>query len=131
LKRERDRVIVDTNIWIEFFKQKSLFGDRLETLILENSAWVCGIIIFELMQGIKSDTEKFKILGTLSDMHYIEMSKSLWLKSAELSMSLKKKGVNLPLSDIFIAAIALEYDLSIFTLDKHFNQIPGVKIYRA
>ncbi len=131
MKKERNRVIVDTSIWIEFFKQKSLFGDRLETLILENATWVCGTIIFELMQGIKSDTEKFKILETLADMNYIEMSKLLWLKSAELSAFLKKKGVNLPLSDILIAAVALEYDLSIFTLDKHFNQIPGVRIYRA
>lgn len=131
MRKERNRVIVDTSIWIEFFKQKSLFGDKLETLILENATWVCGTIIFELMQGIKSDTEKFKILETLADMHYVEMSKSLWLKSAELSVSLKRKGVNLPLSDIFIAAIALQYDLSIFTLDKHFEKIPGVKIYRV
>jgi len=36
----------------------------------------------------------------------------------------------LPLSDIFIAAIAIGHDLSIFTLDKHFSQIPNLKLYK-
>jgi predicted nucleic acid-binding protein len=42
----------------------------------------------------------------------------------------KKKGLTLPLSDIFIAAIAVEHDIPVFTLDKHFSQIPGVKLYQ-
>jgi len=45
--------------------------------------------------------------------------------------SLREKGLALPHSDIFIAAIAIEYNLSIFTLDEHFAQIPGVKLYKA
>jgi len=43
---------------------------------------------------------------------------------------LRKKGIVIPLSDILIAAISLEYDLSIFTLDKHFDDIPGITIYK-
>jgi hypothetical protein len=36
---------------------------------------------------------------------------------------------SLPLSDILIAAIAIENDLSIYTLDNHFIQIPNLKLY--
>jgi predicted nucleic acid-binding protein len=42
---------------------------------------------------------------------------------------LKKKGVNLPLSDMFIASIAIKHDLSVFTLDNHFTQIPNLRIH--
>jgi len=126
----KNRILADTSVWIEFFRLRSSFGDKLEALLAENSVWLCGVILFELLQGVKSDDEKTLIVETLSDLRYVEMSQPLWEKCAELSASLKKKGLTLPLSDIFIAAIAIEHDLQIFTLDKHFEQIPKVKVYK-
>lgn len=126
----KNRILTDTSIWIEFFKSKSKMGDKLESLLVENSVWTCGIVVFELLQGVKSEPEKLKILDTLSSLPYVEMTSLLWQKSAELSITLKKEGLNLPLSDIFIAAIAIENNLSIFTIDKHFEQIPNVMIYK-
>lgn len=123
-------ILADTSVWIEFFKSRSVIGDRLEALIIENSVWSCGVVMFELLQGVKSEAEKSVILDTLSNLSYVEMSPSLWQKSATLAASLKKKGITLPLTDIFISSIALEYNLSIFTLDKHFRQVPGLKIYK-
>jgi predicted nucleic acid-binding protein len=38
--------------------------------------------------------------------------------------------MTLPLSDIAIAALSLEHNLSIFTLDGHFTKIPGVKLHK-
>ena len=87
--------------------------------------------MFELLQGIKSEGEKNKILSILATLPYFEMTQKLWQSAAELSLSLKKNGVSLPLSDIFISAIAIENDLSVYTLDNHFEQIPGLKIYRT
>lgn len=122
-------ILSDTCVWIEFFKTTSETGNKLESLILENSVWVCGVVLFELLQGIRSENEKIKILSALSDLPYVEMSKSLWQKAGELSASLKKKGSSIPFSDICMSAIALEYNLTVFTVDKHFNQIPGLRIY--
>ena len=131
MEKEDNGVLVDTSIWIEFFKPHSEMGDNLEKLIKEDSVWACGIVLFELVQGTKTGEEKNKILGILSDLKYVEMSPLLWQKAGELSASLKKKGINLPLSDIFIAILAIEHDLQIFTLDKHFEEIPGVKVYKG
>ncbi len=123
-------ILADTSVWIEFFKPESPAGKKLEALLVKNLVRICGIILLELLQGVKSEAEKIKILEALSTIEYFEMTKSLWQNSADLSASLKKKGVNLPLSDIFIASISIEHGLPIFTLDKHFEQIPGVKIYK-
>jgi predicted nucleic acid-binding protein len=98
-------------------------------LLMENAVWICGIVMFEILQGIKSEGEKNKILGVLASLPHIEMTKKLWQSAAELSILVKKNGVNLPLSDIFIAAIAIENNLSVFTLDQHFTQIPNLKLY--
>ena len=123
-------ILADTSVWIEFFKQNSGTGDALEALILEDAVWTCGVVLFELVQGVRSDVEKEQILTTVSHLRYVEMSKPLWQKAGDLSASLRKKGLTLPHSDIFIAAIAIEYNLSIFTLDGHFAQIPGVKLHK-
>lgn len=122
-------ILADTSIWIEFFRSASKIGTRLETCIVENSLWVCGIVILELIQGIRSEAEKTKILETLSSLRYAEMTKSMWQKSGELSAAVKKKGLNLPLSDIILATLAIEHNLQVFTIDKHFEEIPGVRIY--
>ena len=59
------------------------------------------------------------------------MTQKLWQSAAELSIAVKKNGVNLPLSGIFIATVAIENDLSIYTLDKHFEQIPNLRLYQG
>lgn len=122
-------ILADTSVWIEFFRPVSETGSRLESLITANMVWSCGIVMFELLQGVRSSDEKKAVLNALSGLSYIEMNEKLWQSAAALSSTLKKTGLNLPSSDIFIAAIAIEYDLSIFTLDRHFEQIPGVKLY--
>lgn len=124
-------ILADTSVWIEFFKQRSGTGDRLEALILEGSIWVCGVVLFELVQGLKSDTERVKILGTVSHLPYVEMTPALWQKAGDLSSSIRKKGLTIPLSDILIAAVAIEHNLQIFTLDGHFEQIHEVKLYQS
>lgn len=125
----KNRILVDTTIWIEFFRARSKIGDHLEMLLLENAVSTCGVVMFEVLQGIKSEGEKNKILGVLASLPYVEMTRKLWHRAADLSILLKRNGVNLPLSDILIAAIATENDLSIYTLDNHFKQIPNLKPY--
>jgi tRNA(fMet)-specific endonuclease VapC len=127
----KDNILADTSVWIEFFKTRSTTGDELEKLIKEQRAWTCGIVLFELIKGVKSEAEKTTILNTLLSLEYIEMSPLLWKNAGEIAASLKKQGKNLPMSDILIAALAIEYNLQIFTLDKHFEQIPGVRVYKG
>lgn len=124
-------ILADTTVWIEFFRARSKTGDRLESLIKEGSVWLCGAVLFEILQGVRTEEEKSSVLETLSDLPYIEMSQSLWQKASEISASLRRNGLNLPLSDILIAAVAIRNNFSVFTLDKHFEQIPEVKSYRT
>ena len=127
----KDNILADTSVWIEFFKSRSATGDALEKMIKEHSVWTCGIVLFELIKGVKSETEKIMVLDTMLGLEYTEMSPPLWQKAGEIAAALKKEGKNLPMSDIFIASLAIEHNLQIFTLDKHFGQIPGVKVHKG
>lgn len=125
----RNKVLADTTVWIEFFTRKSDTGSQLENLLKEKSVWTCGVVIFELLQGVKAEEEKILVMDTLSPLPYIEMTPLLWQKSAFLSSHLRKQGITLPFSDILIGAIALDSNLTVYTLDKHFSLIPDVRLY--
>jgi predicted nucleic acid-binding protein len=122
-------VLVDTTVWIEFLRGGSETGKSIEVLAKADRIVVAGVVIYELTQGIKSEKDRLKIVELLSSLHYIDMSKDLWEAAGVLSRSLKNRGTNLPMSDILLAATALEYKLSLFTLDKHFDSMPEVQRY--
>ena len=123
-------ILPDTCAWIEYFKpQESKLKQTVEHLLLNEVLFISGPIIFELLQGLKSNNEKTIIIDAFKSLEYIEMSEHLWFKSAELSLKLRKEGKTIPMSDILIAACILENNLSIITIDNHFKEIPGVQIY--
>ena len=43
---------------------------------------------------------------------------------AELYAELRRAGTPIPTNDLWIAALALEHDLTLFTRDKHFDRLP-------
>jgi predicted nucleic acid-binding protein len=130
LENSNNGVLIDTSVWIEFFKKTSLAGDAVVELLNKGLVWVSGIELCELVQGAKSEAEKTRIISQLTNLHYVEMSVGLWQRAGEVAMSLKRKGLSLPVSDILLAAVAIEHNLSVFTLDKHFESIPGIRLYK-
>lgn len=126
-----DGVIVDTSVFIGFLKGSGRIAQEVTSLIESRRVVSTGIIIAELMQGIKKPNEEERIADLLTGVSILEISTSLWIKAGRLSSSLRRKAVNLPLTDIAIAILALEYDLTLFTLDNHFTQIPNLKLYKA
>lgn len=123
-------VLPDTCAWIEYFKPgASTLKQTLERLLLDDDVFMCGPVLYELAQGMKSDKEKNAVMDALNSLEYIETSRDLWIKAGELSSALRREGKTIPFSDILIAAITIENNLSILTFDKHFEEIKGAKIY--
>ncbi len=126
----KDGVIVDTSVFIEFFKGSDRIAKEVTSLLETNRVISTGIIIAELMQGIKKSNEEDRIEDLLTGVNILEISTPLWIKAGRLSSSLRRKGINIPLTDTAIAILALEHDLTLFTVDNHFKQIPNLKLYR-
>jgi predicted nucleic acid-binding protein len=66
---------------------------------------------------------------TSSALSYLEVTSSTWIRMGDLSAQLLRKGVTLPLSDLLIAVLAIEYGCRLYSLDTHFKKIPGVTLY--
>lgn len=123
------KIIVDTSIWIEYFKNNPAIADFIEKNLLEDNICIIGIIVSEIVQGIKNEKEREIIRYNLDAVSYIDMKYTDWIKTGELSNSLRKNGITLPITDIAIAAAAIENNMVLATLDKHFSQIPDLRIY--
>ena len=126
----KDGVIVDTSVLIDFLKGSDAFERDVNLLIEKNRLITTGVIIAELLQGVKNPKEEQRIAGLLTAINLLEITTDLWIKAGMASSALRRKGINLPLTDVAIATLAMEHNLSVLTLDKHFKQIPGLKIYK-
>ena len=125
-----DGVIVDTSVLIAFFRGDTKIADKVSSLLQDNRVITTGIIIAELLQGMKDMKEEKNISDILAETSPLEITTDLWIKAGKVALSLRRKGINLPLTDVAIAALAIEHDIRILTLDKHFKQIPGVRVYK-
>jgi predicted nucleic acid-binding protein len=121
-------VIADTCVWIEYFRGEPALSGKLETLINREAVCICGIVLYELFQGLKDENEKTTIDDALKGLRYIEMCEGTWKGAGVLAKELKKTGITLPPSDIFLAQLSIENNCKIFTIDSHFKKIPGISL---
>ena len=124
--KNNQKVIADTCIWIEFFRTKSDISIHMKELISNNLVVGTGVILAELLQGAKTNKSRDIIVDTFNTLEYIEITKKLWIESGNLARELRSKGKTIPLSDIIIACCAKKYRYHIFTIDKHFQDIPEI-----
>ena len=130
MPESRRGVVVDTSVWVDFLRGgRSRNAAAVEDLVRSGRAVTCGIVLAELLAGVKSDEQREQLSDALAGLDYVEMQEQTWRRAAELAAGLRSKGRTLPMSDLIVAAFALENDLSVFTRDNHFHHIPGLHLH--
>jgi predicted nucleic acid-binding protein len=125
------KIIADTSVWIEFFRdEKSLNSIHLQGLLRSGRVALTGMVLAEILQGVKGAREAAVVSKSLKSLFFVETSCENWKMAGELSASLRRKGVTIPLSDILIASVALNQDCEIFTADPHFDNIPKLRLHK-
>ena len=102
----------------------------LRTMIRAQQTALVGVVLAELLQGCRSTKEADTILANLAGLRFLETNFSTWKRAGELSASLRRKGITIPLSDFIIAALAVEHHCEVYTLDPPFEQIPDLTLHR-
>ncbi len=125
-------VVVDTAVWVDFFRGTNEPARAvLRNLIRSQEAVLTGVVLAEVLQGVRSPQEATRVRSQFISLPYLEATRETWSDAGSLSAELRRKGVTLPLSDLVIATLAVEHDTEVFTTDAHFGKIPGLKLYRA
>jgi len=58
------------------------------------------------------------------------MDRACWEEAGDVALKLRKRGKVVPLTDIFMATLAIHYELQILSFDKHFELVPGVPLFK-
>ncbi|MFZ6016216.1 MAG: type II toxin-antitoxin system VapC family toxin [Nitrospirota bacterium] len=116
-------MLVDTSVWIEFFRKKEPYYKVVLDLIDSEKVVCIGIVLAELLQGAKSVRELNTIKEFLYVFDFLPESERLWEQAGELSFNLHRKGKSVGLSDCYITAVTKAYNIKLLTTDKHFDVI--------
>lgn len=120
-------VLADTSVWINFFNlPDSVEKHAVDSLIDADSIAMTGVVLTEILQGCRSRKDFSSVTELLLALPWFETTQPVWIKAGEISSTLLRRGITLPIPDLIIAATAMEYSCQIFSLDKHFDKIPGL-----
>ena len=120
----KDKVLIDTSAWIEYFRNTRLdLSKQVDEMLSRCSVYVPKVVIAELVQGAHSEKELSVIQDFFDAFTVVGEGSDTWQKAGKLSYLLRKKGKTVSLIDCYIAIIAGEQNCAILTLDKHFKDI--------
>jgi predicted nucleic acid-binding protein len=91
---------------------------------------VAGPVLYEVLQGTRTPQEFETIRTLLRDLPCLPTSSPNWIAAGGMAAGLRRRGFVLPLTDLLLAAAAQEHRCRIWSLDAHFESIPGVRLYR-
>jgi predicted nucleic acid-binding protein len=121
----RDRVLIDTSVWIAYLQGTASeeLQKLVDDLLAAKEIIVPKIVLAELIQGARSEKDIAVIREFLEAFMVVGEGEHDWVNAGKLSYDLKKKGKTINLADCYISIIAKENRSSILTLDKHFKEI--------
>ena len=123
-------VIIDTSVWIAFFKSAySPEKTSVTHLLEEDRVMLVGVVLSELIQGTRSSQDRQQLQETLIALPYLEMTPHSWLVTGEMGAALRGKGITVGIPDLIVVALAQEYDCQVYTLDSDFRLIPKLSLY--
>jgi tRNA(fMet)-specific endonuclease VapC len=91
------------------------------------------MVLGELMYGALNSarpTENEKAVRAFADQCVIMgVDQAVAERYAVIRMALKRKGKPMPENDVWIAALCMEYDVTLVTHDAHFNHVDRLRVF--
>ena len=117
-------VLVDTSVWIEYFRGGNNF-EKLDFLIDENLVVINDLILAELIPFLKIRNQR-KVIKLLNHINKLEIHIE-WDQLIEFQYKCLKNGLNgVGIPDLIIAQNAKQNHCEIYSLDNHFKLIKDI-----
>lgn len=125
-------VLVDTSVWIEYLdRAHPAVADEMDRLVRTAKIATAGLVLAELRRGARSVAQVRMILEAIEPLDYFETDRATWLRAGEISAEAAARGHQLQVGDCLLAALALREGCPLYSLDRDFERIPGLKLYRS
>jgi predicted nucleic acid-binding protein len=121
------RVLVDTSAWVEFLNDHaSPQRDAVVRLLTgEDDVCTCGVIVAEVLQGLRRDRGRSEIQDLFTQMIFLEaIGLAPYVRAAELYRALRRRGSTVRSTiDCLVAVLAEENDCALLARDRDISTI--------
>ncbi len=119
----------DTNILIDVLNRKGETGELLSRLVADGHELAsCAVTVAEVHSGIhpkdNAAVERF-----LSSLRWYDITPAVAVRAGQIRYAQARQGITLALPDTLIAALAMEYRLTIITDNRRHFSIPGLSVH--
>jgi predicted nucleic acid-binding protein len=129
------RVLVDTSAWVDFLNGfPSPAADALDDLLRgDDDACTCGIVVAEVLQGLRRSRGREAMRRSFEDMIFLEPSGSrLYFRAADLFRGLRERGTTVRSTvDCIVAAIAEGAGCELLARDRDMDAILDSGLLKA
>ena len=121
--------LLDTSVIIDVLNGKRNRDALLKDLLSQGDLLACcAVNVSEVYAGMRPK-EEAKTEALLQSLEYYEISWDVAKQAGLLKRDYSKKGITLSLPDTTIAAVALEYNLTLITDNLKHYPMPQLKLY--
>lgn len=125
---ERQSLLMDTVAAIAVLNQ----DEAALNLVRSSEIFMSSIVVGELQFGAENSARReqnlAKLAAFLENQTILPVDRLTSSYYGHIKHLLKRKGRMIPANDIWIAATALQYDLTLMSLDAHFKAIDGLTL---
>ena len=121
-------VLVDSSFFIDRLR---VGGDPFGEFAAQadaNGFLTCGVVVAEVLRGAKGKKMRQRLESLFGCMIYVPTINRIWERVAKLAWELDRVGKVMQITDLIIAASALEVDAVVLTLDSDFARVPGLRV---
>lgn len=125
------RLLIDTNRYAEVIGRDASLVSYWQSI---DEAWLSLVTIGELLAGFALGTRQQANERRLMDLLELQgvgvliPDLNTARRYAEIQAALRRQGTPIPTNDAWIAAQALQHDLTLDSRDEHFRHVPGLKL---
>jgi tRNA(fMet)-specific endonuclease VapC len=128
------RLLIDTNCYVDMDDGDPVVVARLESA---TELWLSVIVLGELFAGFELGDRKelnekqlrdFLRRPSVGVLHPDEGTARCY---GVVFRDLRRQGTPIPTNDIWIAARAIQHNLTLDARDRHFHHVPGLKLVAA
>lgn len=123
------KLLLDTNRLSDALLQIAEVLDQLE---IAEAIYVPVVALGEIRSGFlggqraSKNEERLQWFLSQSGIYVAGIDASVSHRYATVHRALRNRGTPIPTNDLWIAAIALEQGLALYTRDRHFAKVPGL-----
>lgn len=122
-------ILVDTDVWIDFFAGMDPGARAVETLLVEQRAVLSAVTVFELFSGVRDSAQAAPLEALIARLPPIELTGAAARRAGMLYANLARQGRLIGNQDLMLAASAAELGIPVLTRNRgHFDRVGGLEV---